>query len=119
MKSVLMIAVIVFCTSAANVLITKGMKQVGDISTMKIHLLQRILKNRSYLISIGLMTLSFIAFLMILSWSDVSLIIPATSLEYVLSTLGAKFILKERISSLRWAGTVFVCIGVALISFPE
>ena len=43
---------------------------------------------------------------------------PATSLSYVIATLGSKIILKERINRLRWTGTFFVCAGVALISLP-
>jgi transporter family protein len=122
MKSAVMIAIIVFCTSAANVLIARGMRQVGEVSILRpglvASLIKRVLKNASFLMSVVLMALSFFAFLAILSWDDVSLVIPATSLEYVLSTMGAKYILKERISSLRWAGICLVCIGVALILLP-
>jgi len=32
------------------------------------------------------------------------------------STLGAKFILKETVSLQRWAGILLVCLGVALTS---
>lgn len=123
MKSAIMIAIIVFCTSAANVLIARGMRHVGKTSDLRPGVLtsfvKKVLSNASYLISIALMALSFFAFLAILSWDDVSLVIPATSLEYVLSTLGAKYILKEKISSLRWAGICLVCIGVTLILLPE
>lgn len=122
MKTALLISIIVLCTSTANVLITRGMKQAGEVSSLRFKILsalfQRVLKNSNYLISIALMTFSFFLFLAILSWSDVSLIIPATSMEFVLSTLGAKFILKEEITARRWAGTCFVCLGVALISLP-
>ena len=117
MKSAIMIAIIVFCTSAANVLIARGMKQVSN-TRAKSPAVKRALSNANYLISIALMGLSFFAFLAILSWDDVSLVIPATSLEYVLSTIGAKYILKERISPLRWTGICLVCIGVALILLP-
>ena len=117
-----MIAVIVLGTSAGDVLITRGMKEIGEIDTVHpvalMRVVGKVLRNRSFLISIFFMALSFFCFLAVLSWDDLSFIIPATSLEYVVSTLGAKFILKERISSLRWAGTVFVCLGVALISLP-
>jgi len=61
---------------------------------------------------------SFFAFLAVLSWADLSLIIPATSISFVVSTVGAKLILKERISRLRWAGALLVSLGVALISLP-
>jgi drug/metabolite transporter (DMT)-like permease len=47
-----------------------------------------------------------------------SFVLPATSLSFVITTLGAKLILKEEISRLRLAGTLLVCLGVALISLP-
>lgn len=115
-----MIAIIVLCGSAGNVLISRGMGQVGEVSTLRPGLLaaigRKVIANRSFLLSIGCMTVSFFAFLAVLSWKEVSFIIPATSLEYVVSTLGAKFILREHISGTRWAGTVLVCLGVAIIS---
>jgi drug/metabolite transporter (DMT)-like permease len=64
------------------------------------------------------MACSFFAFLAVLSWADLSFVLPATSLSFVITTLGAKFILKEEISRVRLAGTLLVCLGVALISLP-
>jgi drug/metabolite transporter (DMT)-like permease len=38
-------------------------------------------------------------------------------LSYVTGAIGARFLLREKIAPLRWAGVVLVCIGVALLSF--
>jgi ceramide glucosyltransferase len=46
-------------------------------------------------------------------------VIPATAIYYVITVLGAKFLLGERIDLMRWAGTVLVCLGVALVCLPE
>jgi drug/metabolite transporter (DMT)-like permease len=35
-----------------------------------------------------------------------------------MGTLGAQFILKETVTLQRWAGTLLVCLGVALTSLP-
>jgi drug/metabolite transporter (DMT)-like permease len=64
------------------------------------------------------MAIAFFSFLVVLSWADLSLVFPAKSLVYLTSTLGAKWILKERISLQRWGGIVLVCMGVAMISLP-
>ena len=117
MKSVLMVLVIVFSASTGDVLMKRALTQAGEVRFGKIlKVAFRVLTNHNFLISLFFMTLGFFAFLSLLSWENVSFIIPATSLEYVLSTLGARFILHENISRLRWAGAVFVCIGVGLIS---
>lgn len=117
-----MIAVIVLTDSAGDVLLTKGMKQVGEISTIKLRELlsiaRKVLGNKNFLSAIFFLCVTFVSFLTILSWADLSFVFPATSLVYVISTLGAKFILRERVSFQRWAGTLLVCIGVALTSLP-
>ena len=54
-----------------------------------------------------------------LSWANLSFVVPATAIVYVVTVLGAKFFLEEQIDGLRWAGTVLICFGVALICLPE
>lgn len=122
MLTALMIAVVVLGGSTGDVLITRGMKQIGEISTMNVRELAsiagRVLTNRNFLAGVLCMAFSFFAFLAVLSWADLSFVLPATSLSFVITTIGAKFILNEKISRTRMAGTLLVCVGVALISLP-
>lgn len=122
MLTALMIAIVVVGGSAGDVFITKGMKQIGEISTLHLGKLAsitiRVLTNKNFLVGILFMAFSFFAFLAVLSWADLSFVLPATSLSFVITTVGAKFILKEQISRTRLAGTLLVCVGVALISLP-
>jgi drug/metabolite transporter (DMT)-like permease len=62
------------------------------------------------------MALSFYVLLVLLSWQPITFVIPASALSYVVGTLGAKYILGEDISSMRWAGVILVCMGVALVA---
>jgi drug/metabolite transporter (DMT)-like permease len=122
MITALLIAVVVIGGSAGDVLITKGMKQVGEISTRRLlhfaGLARQVLTNRDFLLGVCCMAASFFAFLAVLSRADLSFVLPATSLSFVLATIGARLFLKERISGLRWMGTLLVCVGVALVSLP-
>jgi drug/metabolite transporter (DMT)-like permease len=43
-------------------------------------------------------------------------VIPASALSYVVGTLGAKYILKEDVNGIRWAGVFLVCVGVAIVA---
>jgi len=52
----------------------------------------------------------------LLSWADVSIVVPATALSYVTAAFGAKYLLHEDVAPLRWAGVFLVCAGVALLS---
>jgi transporter family protein len=122
MKTAVMIAMIVLADSAGDVLITKGMKQVGEIATIKpkelLAIARRVLSNRNFLSGIFFMAVTFFSFLTVLSWADLSLVFPSTSLVYVVSALGARFILKETVTVQRWLGIGLVCLGVVLTSLP-
>jgi len=122
MKSAILIAVIVLADSAGDVFLTKGMKQVNEITTLNPRILltmaKRVITNKNFLYAIFFFAITFFSFLTVLSWADLSLVFPATSLVYVVSTLGAKFILKETVTFQRWAGILLVCLGVALVSLP-
>ena len=122
MKTAMMLAIVILAGSLGDVLIAKGMKRVGEISTLRLCELAWIAKsvvcNAPFLLGLLCMALSFGAFLAVLSWADLSFIVPATSLSFVVSTLGAKWLLRERINRLRWIGTLLVGVGVALLSLP-
>lgn len=122
MKTAVLIAIIVLSDAAGDVFLTKGMKQVGEISTIKPKTLfsiwRRAITNKSFLSGIFFITITFVSFLIVLSWADLSLVFPAKSLVYVLSAMGAKFFLGEKVTSQRWTGILLVCLGVALTSLP-
>lgn len=122
MKTALWIAIIVLADSAGDVFLTKGMKEAGEISTINPRALlaigRKVIGNRSFLSGIFFISIFFFSFLIVLSWADLSLVWPAKSLVYVVSTLGAKWILKETVSLQRWGGIFLVCLGVALLSLP-
>lgn len=122
MKTAVLIAMIVLADSAGDVFLTRGMKQVGEISTINPRVLltigRKVIRNKSFLSAIFFIAITFFSFLVVLSWADLSLVFPAKSLVYVASTLGAKFILRETVTFQRWAGISLVCLGVALTSIP-
>ena len=122
MKTAMMLSIIILASSLGDVFIAKGMKRVGEISTLRLRELASIgksmVRNAAFLLGILCLTIGFGAFLAVLSWADLSFVVPATSLSFVVSTLGAKWLLKERINRLRWLGTLLVCVGVALLSLP-
>ncbi len=122
MKTAVLITMIVLADAAADVLLTMGMKQVGEISTIQPGVLlaigRKVITNRNFLFGLLLLTVTFFSFLVVLSWADLSLVFPAKSLVYVVSTLGAKFILGETVTFQRWAGISLVCLGVFLTSLP-
>lgn len=122
MLTTIMVLLIVFSNAAGDVLITRGMKEIGDLSSAGVvnffRVVKRIICNINFVAGVFCLAVSFFSFLTVLSWADLSFVVPATSIVYVVTVLGAKFILKENINKMRWAGTLLVCLGVGLVCIP-
>jgi len=100
-------------------MLTSVMKKVarGEPWTWRIapHRVGRALAQGQMWMGIGLMVLAFLSFITVLSWADVSFAVPATAANYIAGVLGAKLLLKERVSKTRWAGVLLVAGGVVLV----
>lgn len=120
MKTWVAVIFLVLIDSAGNLCITRGMKQVGEVATLQPQELLRLARRAltSPLIGLGVLcaATTFCLFLTLLSWADLSFVLPATAIGYPLNVLNAQYILKEKVTPVRWFGTLFICIGVALVS---
>jgi uncharacterized membrane protein len=52
----------------------------------------------------------------LLSWADLSYVLPVTSIGYALVALEGRIFLQEQISLKRWGGIALIVAGVALVS---
>jgi len=117
----LALIVLVLADSAGNLYLTRGMKQVGTVATLDPQelwqVLGRVLSNSHLKIGVLCMSITFFSFIALLSWADLSFVIPATALTEPVNMLGTKFVLKEKVTKVRWISTVLICIGLVLISW--
>lgn len=119
----LAILAIVLSSSAGDVLLSRGMKQIGDLGKVRRKhglnfVMSEILRNRYFLMGVACMAISFYSLLFGLSWNEVSLIGPAAaSLTFVANAFAAKIFLHERVDRRRWAAALFVAAGVVLMAF--
>lgn len=116
----LLVFLIVAATTCADLFQTMGMKHHGEIHDFRLgalgRALGRIVQNPYVVASVLFMAVSFLAFLMLLSRTDLSFAVPATAATYVLETVLARYVLKEHISWRRWAGAFLVVCGVVLVA---
>jgi uncharacterized membrane protein len=119
-KIALMLGVLICCSTGGEIAMTYGMKRIGEPESFRpkalLQFLLRAIRSRWVWLAVPLMAIAFYSLLILLSWAPISLVIPASALSYVVGTIGAKYILKEEISTARWLGVLMVCIGVALVT---
>jgi drug/metabolite transporter (DMT)-like permease len=115
-RKYLVLAGVTVFAAAGDSMLSHGMKQTGSIS---IHHLQSVVLavlNPWVAIGILLLLAFFASYMNALSWADLTYVLPATSLGYVLLALVAKFALHEQISLLRWLGIALISGGVGLVA---
>ena len=116
----ILLAMRVLSDAGSDLLMSRGMKAVAEVGgrglAHVIGLVRGALRNLDLLGAITLAAVHFFAFIALLATWDLSFVIPASALDYVVATLGARFLLGETVSLLRWAGICLISAGVALAS---
>ena len=93
-----------------------GMKQVGNVSLRDLGSLLLAISNPWVGLGIIFLLGFFAAYMSALSWADLTYVLPASSLGYVLLAFIARFGLHERVSLMRWLGIALVSSGVAFVT---
>lgn len=98
-----------------NVLLSRGMHNMGSIAGIAVLPYLRALANPWVMAGVFILTAWMLADLALLSRADLSYVLPVTSISYVLIAVAGHFVLGEPISGLRWAGIVIITLGVMLV----
>ncbi len=118
-KTHIFVALMVLCGSIGDIFLTKGMRQIGEVSvrslgSMGTAFLDTVTNGMVWL-GIGFMLLYFVWYLLVLSWADYSYVMPASAVGYAVVTFLGQTVLGEHVSVTRWAGVALICIGVTLV----
>ena len=107
----------VILAAFGTISLSRGMKCVGDTGYECARTAIHGALTQPYIITGVLLLFAFLLlYLASLSWEELSYVLPLTAGDYVLVTLLAFFVLHEPVNGLRWAGTVLVATGIALVA---
>ena len=118
-KTYVLIALMVCFGPTGDVLLGKGMKEVGELRDwspggLVIFFCQAI-STPAVLLGISSLLLFFLSYMIVLSWADFSYVLPASAAGYAVVPFLGHLFLGEAVSPLRWAGVAFICMGVVLV----
>lgn len=123
MKTFVVLFVAICAQTLGDVYLTKGMKSVGEVNTLDPALLLKIgiqVFTTPYVwLGIFILAIFFGLYLVALSWADLSFVLPMTAFGYVMNAFMSWQLLGERVSPVRWIGTLIICFGVAIVSRTE
>ena len=116
----LLVFAIVASTTTSDLLQSREMKRQGEVRDFRPtavgRLLGRLFQRLPVIAAFVCNAISFFSLLELLSFTDLSFAVPATALSLVVETLLARLLLGEAVQARRWAGSVLVACGVALLA---
>jgi len=119
-KTYVLLFLLVVLGSVGNTLLSKGMKDVGDLDISHVSSLvagaTRVLTSGTIWLGIAMMLAFMVCHMLVLSWADYSFVMPFSAVAYALVPLLAYLFLHEQVSAARWMGIVLIVLGVVLIN---
>jgi drug/metabolite transporter (DMT)-like permease len=107
---------VVIFGALGDVALSRGMKSVGALSLSNWTEVLSALFTPWVGAGIILLLAFFASYLAALSFADLTYVLPATAVGYILMALLAKFFLHENISPWRWAGIALIALGVGFVT---
>jgi drug/metabolite transporter (DMT)-like permease len=116
LRKYLVLAGVALFSAIGDSLLSRGMKEVGSISLSHLSRLMLVITDPWVAMGILFLLTFFSCYMVALSWADLTYVLPASALGYVLLALIAKYQLHEQITTGRWLGIVLITIGVGFVA---
>jgi uncharacterized membrane protein len=115
-KTLVFAIVVILSNAIGNLLLTLGVRE--DKHQLSVSPLDYVVAifDPWVMAGVALLVLWLLSRMALLSWADLSYVLPVTALGYVASLLLARTFLNEQVSIQRWAGTALIVAGIALVA---
>ncbi len=118
-KTYFLIAVMIVAGPIGNLLVAKGMKNIGEVRLLPLSGLVpvffRVFGSLTIWAGIACLITFIVAYMLALSLADYSYVQPAAALGYAVVAILGVWLLHETVSPLRWAGIALIVGGVSFI----
>lgn len=119
MLTFILFFLIIVAGTGGEMCLSKAMRTVGEVHEFNpkaiAQFVLRGLGQPWMWIGITMMTMAFISLLTLLSFRDVSFVVPMSALSYLAGSVGAMLFLKEHVTRNRWLGILVICVGVTIV----
>ena len=108
-------AIVILSNVFGNLFLTWGLRHgAGELTSSPLTFLRAIFTPW---VSLGvcLLILWLLSKMLLLSWADLSYVLPVTAFGYVLNALLGRLFLGEQVTPARWAGTLLIVAGMILV----
>jgi len=115
-RKYLVLAGVTVFSATGDSLLARGMKVSGSVSPHDLSGLILSILNPWVAVGILFLLAFFASYMSALSWADLTYVLPASSLGYVLVALAGRFVFHEQIPVARWLGIAMITAGVGFVA---
>ena len=115
LKTVVVTLVVILANVIGNFSLTWGMRRTGPGVFESPLGYITVLFDPWVALGVCLLLVWMLSQMALLSWADLSYVLPVTSAGYVLTAIAGRLFLQERISTGRWTGIALIMSGVVLV----
>jgi drug/metabolite transporter (DMT)-like permease len=116
LRRYLVLAIVTLTASCGDTFLARGMKDLPPVSLSDPMALIHAIFSPWIAAGIVLLIGFFASYLTALSFADLTYVLPATSLGYVIMTVLARWWLHEYVSPWRWLGVLCITAGVGFVT---
>jgi len=110
---------VIFFNSLGNLALAWGMKHATETVGLNPMAYLRVMLNPAVVAGILLLICWLLTRMTLLSWADLSFVLPLTSLGYVMAAVLGKLFLNEVIAPEHWLGVGLIFVGTALVGTTQ
>lgn len=107
--------IVVFSNAFGNTSLTWGLKHGADTLTLSPLTYIEAIFTPWVALGIVLLIVWLLTRMALLSWADLTYVLPVTALGYVVSALMGHYFLAEKITSARWVGVILIFLGTGFV----
>jgi uncharacterized membrane protein len=119
LKTRILTMIVILSNVLGNLALSLGMKAETSVASPTAMLYVRAFFSPMVLLGVSLLIVWLLSRMALMSWADLSYVLPITSIGYVISAVMGKYVLSEQISGKRWMGTLLIVAGTLVVSFTK
>jgi drug/metabolite transporter (DMT)-like permease len=116
LKKYLVLAGIIVSGAVGDVLLSHGMRSMPPVSLDHLPQLVHAVFTPWVAGGIFFLLIFFACYLTALTWADLTFVLPAAALDYVLLALLSQWFLQEHVTVTRWLGILLITAGVGFVT---
>lgn len=122
-KTMGLMFVAVIAVTIGDIWMSQAMKSIGEVNITGVRSLfstaYKVFTTPKVWAATACMATFFFMWISVLSWADLTYVLPLTALTYVFNAMLAPKMLGETVTPTRWVGVILIAVGVAIVAFSE